>query len=782
MPIAPSLELAFKYHQSGNFLEAERLYLQILSRQPNHVDANHLLGVLAHQVGNHDVAIAYIEKAIKLNPKNPDFYSNLGEAYRLGGQLPEAIGNYQKSLKLQPQNGKTHYNLGNALQAQGSTDRAIAHYQKAIELMPNLAQAHHNLGFLLNQKGEVNQAIAAYREAIRINPNYVKALNSLGNVLQTSGQILESLEIYMRALEIAPDSPEIYNDLGNGLQANYDFDRAISVYQKAIALKPDFAEAYYNLGNAYTIRSRAEEAEACYRQAILIKHNSPDWYITLGVLLKDQNKLAEAIATFHTALIYKPDFVEAQFKILLTLPIIYETSEQVQEWRDRFTLGLNKLANSIPLDTPEHIQEAVKAIQNSTNFYLQYQAQNDLDLQIQYGQLVHRIMSAAYPQFSVPLAVKTCETKKIRLGFISSYFRVHTVGKLFLGWLQGIHTSTNPNEFDNEFEIYCYYTGKLPTPATDGFAAASDFIYHLPHLDTAIKQIAQDQLDILVFTDIGMNPETMQVAALRLAPIQCLAWGHPITSGLPTMDYFLSSDLMEPIGADAHYSEQLIRLPNLSISYPRPEPPQQLIRRAQFQIPEDAVVYLCCQSLYKYLPKYDYIFVEIAKQVPKAKFIFITSNNGNYVTQQFQQRLQTAFAELHSSDEYCLIMPRLDRDEYLNLNLISDIFLDTIDWSGGNTTLEAIACNLPVVTLPKEFMRSRHSYAILKMLEIPETIANSESEYIDIAVKLGLDRTWRSSIVEKIKTRSDRLFNDQICIQSLEKFFRNTQKISQDLN
>jgi len=780
MQIMPTIESALKYHQSGNLIEAERLYRQILSKQPNHIDANHLFGVLAHQVGNHDVAIAYIQTAIKLNPQNPDFYGNLGEAYRLSGKFTEAISNYQKALKLQPHNGKTHYNLGNALQAQENTkanrDRAIAHYQTAISLIPNLAQAHHNLGFLLKQNGEISKAIASYHQAITIDPTYVQALNNLGNALQESGQILEALDIYMKALEIAPNAAEIYNDLGNALQANYDFDRAIAVYQRAIELKADFAEAYYNLGNAYTVRARAEEAESAYRKAILIKHDCADWYVTLGSLLKDQNLLDEAIALFQTALTYEPNLLVAQFKLLLALPILYETPDRINIWRQRFILGLNKLSTSIMTSDLE-IAQAVKALKNCTNFYLQYQAQNDLQLQTQYGDLVHRVMAAAYPQYVQPLVHRLRDgsdpqnSGKIRVGFISNYFRNHTVSKLFLGWLQNLNRS--------QFKIYCYFTGKLPTAGTDPFAQNSDFIYHVPHLDTAIAQIAKDELDILVFTDIGMNPETTQVAALRLAPVQCVAWGHPITSGLPTIDYFLSSDLMEPEDAESHYREQLIRLPNLSISYPKPELPPNPIPRSQFQIPEDAIVYLCCQSLFKYLPQYDYIFAAIAAQVPKAKFVFIYSNNGNYVTHQFQQRLQTAFAEFNDSEEYCLIMPRLNREEYLSLNLISDIFLDTIDWSGGNTTLEAIACNLPVVTLPKQFMRSRHSYAMLKILEITETIANTESEYIDIAVKLGLDPAWRASIVEKM--RRERLYDDKACIDALEKFFCNPQKYNSSL-
>ena len=758
-----TLEMALKEHQQGNLAEAVSLYQEILVKQPRNSDAHHLLGVLYHQARNYSQAIAQFQRAIHINPKNPDFYNNLGETYRLSGKFPEAIAQYQKALQLQPRNGRTRYNLGNALQAMAKSDQAIAEYQKALELIPDLAPAHHNLGFLRFQQGEVSQAIAHYRQALAINPQYLQALHSLGNALQKTGQLLEAINTYNQALKLNPQSPEIYNDLGNAFQANYDFERAIATYQIAIQLNLDFAEAYYNLGNALKVCSRTTEAELAYQRAILIKHDRSDWYITLGMLLKDQNKLTEAIAIFKTALIYEPNNLDAQFKLLLLLPIIYENFQQISQWRQRFMEGLHQLQSIIKLDTPEQIQGAVNALKTSTNFYLAYQAQNDLELQTQFGNLVHQIMAAAYPQFCQPLTFGKLGDRPIRLGFISSYFRGHTVGKLFLGWLQHCDRS--------QFQIYCYYTGKLPTPATDAFAAASDFIYHLPHLDTAIHQIAADQLDILVFTDLGMNPETTQVAALRLAPVQCLAWGHPVTSGLPTIDYFLSSELMEPEDGDRHYREQLVRLPNLSIYYPKPELPKNLLGRSQFQIPNDAVVYLCCQSLYKYLPQYDYIFVEIAKQVPNAKFIFISSNNGDYVTQQFQQRLQTAFAPLNSCQDYCLIMPRLNQEQYLNLNLLADIFLDTIAWSGGNTTLEAIACNLPIVTLPTQFMRGRHSYAMLRIMDIPETIAHSESEYIDIAVKLGLDQAWRAAIVEKVKNNSDRLYSDQICISALEQFF-----------
>ena len=268
-----------------------------------------------------------------------------------------------------------------------------------------------------------------------------------------------------------------------------------------------------------------------------------------------------------------------------------------------------------------------------------------------------------------------------------------------------------------------------------------------------------------------MDPLTTQIAGLRLAPIQCMAWGHPITSGLPTIDYFLSSDLMEPENAQAHYSEKLVRLPNISICYEKPSLPEPTKTRSDFQLREDAVVYLCCQSLFKYLPQFDYIFAEIAQRVPQAQFAFIASDTAT-ITGQFQTRLRRNFANFDlDSEDYCVFIPKQHRVDYLNLNLVADIFLDSFGWSGGHTTLEAIACGLPVVTCPGEFMRSRHTYGILQMIGMTEMIAQNEAEYIEIAVHLGLDTNWRQEVVQKIYERHSWLYEDRTCVTALESFY-----------
>jgi predicted O-linked N-acetylglucosamine transferase (SPINDLY family) len=225
-------------------------------------------------------------------------------------------------------------------------------------------------------------------------------------------------------------------------------------------------------------------------------------------------------------------------------------------------------------------------------------------------------MVANYSQWVQPQSMPPLlENGKIRVGYISSYLHSYS-GTLWLtGWLRYCN--------HQQFEIYCYYTGNDPDPITEQFRRYSDQFRHIPHnLEGVCQQIIDDKLHILVFPEIGMDALTIQIAALRLAPVQCSAWGHPVTSGLPTIDYFISSELMEPENAQLHYSETLIKLPNLGVAYPKPTVGKLNNSRLDFDLREDAVIYLCCQAPFKYLPQYDFILAEIARRVPQAQFIF----------------------------------------------------------------------------------------------------------------------------------------------------------------
>jgi predicted O-linked N-acetylglucosamine transferase (SPINDLY family) len=503
-----------------------------------------------------------------------------------------------------------------------------------------------------------------------------------------------------------------------------------------------------------------DDSFATLRDGIQHYPTDGNLHFTFIINLRRAGRIQEAIDCAYIASNCLPnDYTFTLLKHLI-VPSIYNKPEEIICHRQRYIEGLQKLVEETSLSTYEARQSALAGIGRLTNFYLSYQAQNDIELQRQYGNLVHEIMRANFPEWVATLSIPPLKTaNKIRIGYVSNYLHSYSGTLWLIGWLRH-HNHEN-------FEIYCYYIGNQPDAITQEFQNNSDVFYHIPYnLSATCQQITNDKLHILIFPEIGMDAPTMQMAGLRLAPVQCVAWGHPVTTGLPTIDYFLSSELMEPENAQEHYSEKLIRLPNIGVSYPKPYIPPVTKTRLDYQLPEDAVIYLSCQAPFKYLPQYDFIFAEIAKQVPQAKFVFL---RGTSLT----DRLKHAFFTVGLNyEDYCVFLTIPERFDYLMINLLSDVYLDTLTWSGGNTSLEAIACNLPIVTCPGEFMRGRHTDSFLKMLKVKDTIAQNETNYIDIAVQLGLNRVWRLDIKEKMKQRHDSLYEDKDCVAGLEAFYK----------
>jgi predicted O-linked N-acetylglucosamine transferase (SPINDLY family) len=553
---------------------------------------------------------------------------------------------------------------------------------------------------------------------------------------------------------------KFFFQLGNSLFFQGKYQEAIIQYQKFQQIQIGNPEFYWNFSECFRQLNLLEQCFAVLQAGIKLYPLDVKLHFTVIVNYQMSGRIQEAIRAANIALENLPNNRTFQLLFNLLLPSVYDQVEEIDAYRKRFKQGLDNLINNIPLNNIEDQQNTLIATSCWTNFYLPYQADNVVVLQSQYGNWLHQIMKANYPQWSMPLLMPPLkENHKIRIGYASNYLHSYS-GTLWLtGWLKYC-------DHDN-FEIYCYYTGNQPDPITEKFQEYSDFFYHIPgNLPAVCQQIMTDKLHILVYPEIGMDAPTMQMAGLRLAPVQCTAWGHPVTTGLPTIDYFLSSQLMEGENAQEHYSEKLILLPNIGVAYPEPYIPPVIKTRSNYGLSDNDIIYLCCQAPFKYLPQYDFILAEIASRVSQAKFVFLRGT-------VLKPRLERAFAAVGlNSEDYCVHLNIPARLDYVMINLLSDVYLDTFTWSGGNTSLEAIACNLPIVTCPGEFMRGRHTDSFLKLLGVTDTIAKNEAEYIDIAVKLGIDKNWRNSISEMMSQNHNYLFDDQACIVGLEAFYK----------
>jgi len=235
--------------------------------------------------------------------------------------------------------------------------------------------------------------------------------------------------------------------------------------------------------------------------------------------------------------------------------------------------------------------------------------------------------------------------------------------------------------------------------------------------------------------------------------------------------------LMEPADGQAHYTERLVRLPNLSIHYEPIAVMPASIDRSALGFRDDAVIYWCGQSLYKYLPQYDRIYPLIAREVENCQFAFIRYPKGDDATALFHQRLRDAFAEHGlNADDHCVFLPFLKLEGFVAAMGLSDVYLDSIGWSGGNTTLESLAHDLPIVTMPTEFMRGRHSAAALQMMGIDDTIADTLEGFVAIAVRLGRDPAWRDVQRRRIADNKHRCYRDRSAIGGLEEFLERTAR------
>jgi predicted O-linked N-acetylglucosamine transferase (SPINDLY family) len=244
---------------------------------------------------------------------------------------------------------------------------------------------------------------------------------------------------------------------------------------------------------------------------------------------------------------------------------------------------------------------------------------------------------------------------------------------------------------------------------------------------------------------------------------------------MPTLDYFLSSDLMESPDADAHYTEKLIRLPNLSVYYEPVAIETVKMTRDELGLRPDATAFWCAQSVFKYLPQYDDVFARIAKKAGDCQFVFLRHQGGPLVNQLFEARLTRAFAAhgLKASD-HCVFLTRMSLSKYAAAAGLCDVFLDSIGWSGCNSALESLANDLPIVTLRGTLMRGQHSAAILRMMDIPETIAGSLDEFIAIAARLAGNPAERRGLTERIAANKHRLYRDRACITALEGFIESS--------
>jgi predicted O-linked N-acetylglucosamine transferase (SPINDLY family) len=582
---------------------------------------------------------------------------------------------------------------------------------------------YYDLGVALHNQGKFDEAISCYQKVLELKPDYVEAYFNLGSVSQDQGKLDEAIKLYRKTLELKPGLAAAFTNLGNTFQAQGKLKEAISCYQKALQLKPDSVEAYFNLGSAFQDQGKLDEATACYKKAMRIQ---PD----AGI----------------------------QVKSCLALPVITKSRESIKRSRRILVENIRKMRNEgLSLEDPD---EQV----GSTHFLLAYHGLDDKEIQ----RKIASFYIDSCPDLTGTFSKRNKKCRigdRIRIGIISRHLFNHTIGNINHGIIKQLSRE--------KFHVKLFRFPEKEDAVSKDIDNSADEVVVLPtKLKLARKKIASHPLDILFYLDIGMEPLTYFLAFSRMAPVQCVTWGHPVTTGIPNIDYYISSETAEPPGSQSHYSERLVLLKRLVMHCYRPKMDDEVPSREKFGLSPVHKLYVCPQTLFKLHPDFDGILEEILRHDPHGLVVLFKGKHSHW-EKLLLERFACTIPDVISRVRF---LPRMPKKDYLSFLRVADVLLDTLHFSGGYTSLLSFACGVPVVTWPGTQMRGRLTLALYKQMGVMDCVADDPQSYANIACKAANDKTWADEVRRKIKTHADVLFEDNEVVRELESFFEKAVK------
>jgi CRISPR-associated protein Csy1 len=556
-------------------------------------------------------------------------------------------------------------------------------------------------------------------------------------------------------LPIEPHSAGEWSLLGQDQLRAGQVDEAIASFRRATELEPTGAEHWLRLGRVHVAKWDFETAESALRRASSLEPRSVAAQLALAEVLLQQNRADAALECCERAIEAEPDNIHAAVTEALLLPPVYAGTDDLARWRQRFSDGLARLHDRLPqwLRRPQGVLGV-----ESTNFYLAYQGQNVLALQSRYSDFLASLLGAAVPDLQARIEPRDRGTRT-KVGFLSANLKAATVGDYFGSWITDL-----PRD---RFEACTILAGGIADSRTGLLARSSNrFLTVNGRADEIARAVKELELDVLVHLDVGMTPWSSLLVNLRLAPVQCAAWGHPVTTGSAFIDGFLSCAEMEPEDAPAHYREPLLLLPGLGTRYASAAPVEKTARE-RFGLSAQRRLYLCPQSLFKIHPETDSLFFEILARDEEAVLAFFAATPAGQ-RQAFIERLQAGMKRRGLAPRQQIkILPLMSHREFRRVMSVADVMLDTTHWSGGRTSLDALGSGLPIVTLEGRFMRGRQSAAMLRAIGVEELVARDAQAYVDIALKVASERSYRDAIVERIRNGLPRLLDRSEPIEAL---------------
>ena len=597
-PPPEKLRRAFAAYLSGNLSEAERLSRAVAAAKPDLFDAWHLLGFIQAAMRRSEKALQAYDRALALQPNHVEAIVNRGAALHDLGRFEDALAAADRAITLNGAYPPAHANRGLALQALRRSEEALAAYDRAIALKRDYADAHANRAAALVALNRREEALASYDRALAISPNAAEAQFNRANVLRALGRLNEALAAYDRALAVDSNHLGALANRGAGLYGMRRFAEALAVFDRLIALNPLDAEAHFNRGNALHELGRFAEAAASFDRALALKPDFVDALYNRGAARFVLNRYVGALADFERVLEAKSDHPYA-------LERAASCVLQLCDWGKR-------------AHYERALEEDVRSGRSILSPFTLLGYSGDPALQLK---CARRYVDATAP-FAAPPPPLAPRGGKIRVAYLSPDFREHAIGYL-IGEVFALHDRSI-------FEIIGVSFGRDDGGETRKrlVAAVDRFIDAHGMSDAAVVEaLRSSNIDIAVDLAGHTADSRLGVFALRPAPIQVSYVGTAATLGAPFIDYVLLDPVVAPAGADAFFSENIVRLPHCYYPRDRDLPIAAMTpSREEAGLPPHGFVFCCFNNVWKITPPVFDIWMRVLQKVEGSVLWLLPSN------------------------------------------------------------------------------------------------------------------------------------------------------------
>jgi CRISPR-associated protein Csy1 len=604
-------------------------------------------------------------------------------------------------------------NLGSTALQRNDAATAQAHYREALAADERNALAWFNLGACAQARNDFETAAGAFARATQLDPARTEARLQWAMCERVRGVPAAALAA-LGGLDPARLTPELAARAGAEWELLGDPAAAARAYAAAAAdadggLLLRMAQAQLGSGDDSAGRASARRASA----------SAGD----------DGTRLRAALLA------------------ALGLPAVVADADEIAVARQRFAAGVEQLASDWPATRLRDGSATLDDLAHS-HYALAYHGLDDRALAQAFGDWYGA--AAAALDAGVAGAAPSRSTSSSRhIALVSARWNLGTISAYFAPWISALRAAG--------WQVDVYHIGAIVDAVSDAVAASASRFFHLPGpLAEVAAALRAGAPALILYPEIGLSPRIYPLAALRLAPLQLAAWGHPVSSGLASIDIWLGCAQMEPADGASHYREHLLLLPGLGTCYARPA--LAAVRpRSAFGLPGTGHLYLAPHAPVKLNPGFDELIARIIEADREASVVMF-EDSAPALTQRLRARLARNGVD---PDRHVRWLPRAAPERFREVMVACDVLLDTPGFSGGNTSLDAIAQGLPLVALPGSSMRSRQSAAMLRMCGCDALIADSAAAYVERALSVANDRAHAAELRQRLLDPDTGLFEDQ---------------------